>query len=71
MNPVAVITGASRGIGRGIALTLAKVGHDLVINFAGNKLAAQQTAVDCVAAAKIEGPVFLRSNDLETNEKKK
>ena len=29
----AVITGASRGIGRGIALTLAKDGHNIVINY--------------------------------------
>jgi 3-oxoacyl-[acyl-carrier protein] reductase len=52
MNPVAVITGASRGIGRGIALELAKLGYDLVINFAANAAAAKQTAADCVAAAK-------------------
>lgn len=51
MNPVALITGASRGIGRGIALELAKTGHDLVINFAGNEAAARQTAADCRAAA--------------------
>src|SRR5215470_10222246 len=55
MNPVAVITGASRGIGRGIALELARTGHDLVINFARNATAAQQTAVECVALAKGAG----------------
>ena len=55
MNPVALITGASRGIGRGIALELARLGHDLVINFAGNTAAAEQTAKDCVAAAKAAG----------------
>ncbi|MFM8468511.1 MAG: 3-ketoacyl-ACP reductase [Limisphaerales bacterium] len=54
-NPVALITGASRGIGRGIALELAKVGHDLVVNFAGNADGARQTAADCVAAAKAAG----------------
>jgi NAD(P)-dependent dehydrogenase (short-subunit alcohol dehydrogenase family) len=51
MNRVALITGASRGIGRGIALELARLGHDLVINYAGNTNAAQQTAKDCVALA--------------------
>jgi len=52
MNRVALITGASRGIGRGIALELARLGHDLVINYAGNTNAAQQTAKDCVALAR-------------------
>jgi len=55
MNRVALITGASRGIGRGIALELARLGHDLVINYAGNENAAQQTAKDCVALAQDSG----------------
>jgi NAD(P)-dependent dehydrogenase (short-subunit alcohol dehydrogenase family) len=48
MNPVALITGASRGIGRGIALELAGAGFDLVINYAGNETAACETAKACV-----------------------
>jgi NAD(P)-dependent dehydrogenase (short-subunit alcohol dehydrogenase family) len=54
MNPVALITGASRGIGRGVALELAKLGWDVVINFAGNAAAAQKTATDCVSLAKAQ-----------------
>jgi len=48
MNRVALITGASRGIGRGIALELARFGYDLIINFAGTRR-RRQTAADCVA----------------------
>jgi 3-oxoacyl-[acyl-carrier protein] reductase len=55
MKPVALITGGSRGIGRGIALALAPAGCDLVINYARNLPAAQQTAADCRAAAAAAG----------------
>src|SRR5436190_19777648 len=54
-NPVSLITGASRGIGRGISMELAKIGFDLIIDYASNTKAAQQTADDCVALAKTLG----------------
>lgn len=51
----ALITGGSRGIGRGIALELADLGWHLVINYAGNQAAAEQTAQDCLARARAAG----------------
>lgn len=55
-NRVALITGGSRGIGRGIAVRLAKDGVRIAIAYRSNKAAAQQAlrelqahGVDCVA----------------------
>lgn len=40
----ALVTGASRGIGRGIALALAGAGFDIVVNYATNAAAAAEVA---------------------------
>lgn len=42
----ALVTGASRGIGRGIALALAGAGFDVVVNYASNAAAAAQVAAE-------------------------
>ncbi len=49
-QPVAIVTGASRGIGKAIALRLARDGFAIVIHYAGNTAQAQDT-VDKITAA--------------------
>lgn len=72
-NRVALITGGTRGIGRGIALTLAQNGARVAIGYRANKFAAQNAlrqlqaaGADCVAIeADITSPTgaeqFLRT----------
>lgn len=49
MKKYALVTGASRGIGRAIALKLASQGFSIIINYASNEEAAQKTLDDIVA----------------------
>lgn len=50
-RPVSLVTGAGRGIGRGIALELARLGHAVVINYAGN----MDAAGECLQLVREEG----------------
>lgn len=58
---VAIITGASRGIGRSVAIELAKAGAKVVINYAGNHAAAKEVE-DAVKA--IGGEALLIQADV-------
>jgi len=58
-RPVVLVTGASRGLGRGIALTLAAEGYDLAIHYAANSAAASETIFGCRAVAKSVDQRFL------------
>jgi NAD(P)-dependent dehydrogenase (short-subunit alcohol dehydrogenase family) len=44
IHPVALVTGGSRGIGRGICVELARHSFSVVVNYAGNEDAARETA---------------------------
>jgi 3-oxoacyl-[acyl-carrier protein] reductase len=45
-NKVAIVTGSSRGIGAHLARELAKAGASVIVNYAGNKSAADQVAAE-------------------------
>jgi 3-oxoacyl-[acyl-carrier protein] reductase len=47
---VAVVTGATRGIGRAVALRLAQDGFDVVINYRGDQTLADELAAEVEAA---------------------
>lgn len=49
MNKVAVITGASRGIGKAIALRFASEGYNVVINYRGSEEKANEVRQECMA----------------------
>lgn len=44
---VVLVTGASRGLGRAIAIQLAKAGYDLAVNYRENEAAAREAAGQC------------------------
>jgi 3-oxoacyl-[acyl-carrier protein] reductase len=60
-DKIAVVTGASRGVGRAIALAYAREGAQVVVNYASNESAADQVVREIEAlgqkAIKIRGDV--------------
>lgn len=58
-DKVAVVTGGSRGIGRAICVALAKEGARVVVNYAGNEAAAQETVRLIKEVAGAADPVVM------------
>lgn len=51
-DKIALVTGSSRGIGRGIALELARNGADIIVNYRANAQAAKQTLTEITAIGR-------------------
>lgn len=56
-DKLALVTGGSRGIGKAVALELAKCGYDIVINYAGNTEAANKT-IEEIKALGVEAHAY-------------
>ncbi|KAJ3127410.1 hypothetical protein HK098_006399 [Nowakowskiella sp. JEL0407] len=54
MSKTALVTGSSRGIGRGIALRLAADNHNIVVNYQNNKSAADELVAQIESQYKVK-----------------
>ncbi|MBQ8198536.1 MAG: 3-oxoacyl-[Lachnospiraceae bacterium] len=62
---VALVTGASRGIGRQIALTLASYGADVIVNYNGSKEKAEEVVSQIQAMGRKAEAVQCQVSDFE------
>jgi 3-oxoacyl-[acyl-carrier protein] reductase len=64
-DKAAVVTGASRGVGRAVALAFAREGANLVVNFASNEAAAREVVQ---AIEKMGGKAVMVKGDVAKKE---
>ncbi|MEK5037188.1 enoyl-[acyl-carrier-protein] reductase FabL [Sporosarcina sp. FSL K6-3457] len=57
---VAMVTGSSRGLGKALAIELAKQGYDIVVNYARSKSAAEETVKEIEALGR--KAIMIRAN---------
>lgn len=55
---VVLVTGSSRGLGRGVAESLASAGYSVAVHYASNRSAAEETAEACRRRATSQGQKF-------------
>jgi len=58
MTSVVLVTGSSRGLGRGVAESLAAAGHSVAVHYASNRQAAEETAEACRRLATLPSQKF-------------
>ena len=68
---VALVTGASRGIGRAIAIELGRTGYDVLINYRSNKAEAERTLELVKAAASEQARVEICAADVANDDDRK
>ena len=59
-NKVAMVTGSSRGLGKALAIELAKQGYDIVVNYARSRSAAEDTVKEIEALGR--KAIMIRAN---------
>ena len=56
--PAVLVTGSGRGLGKGVALELARAGMSVAIHYGANDAAAKATAGECAAVAPDADQLF-------------
>ena len=67
---VALVTGASRGIGRAIAIALGELGCNVMINYASNQAAAQETQQAVMANGRAHASICQADVSISTDREK-
>ena len=69
-NPVVLVTGSSRGIGRAIAYALGDAGCKVIVNYSSNEALAKQVVEDIKArSAQMGGSaIAIKANVTSTDE---